>query len=432
MTALTSVVDSRVRVIGDVITIEHLSVVHGEAAAMLQAQVASGGPDSAADVLRRAVPVGLVALSLTSAGLDSGAVQRTLDTFAAALDERSQAALTGLDETLMRLSQGEHTLETAAQAALAQLPTQLERVLAGEGGNVKSAVLQAAHEAQGAALVEMRAALEEHSRAVRQSLSLDADGPVHALRRDLLSHVDATRRELGEQMSSVRAMLQAGQAQKAASAKSTRAVGLEWEAAAMAIANSVITAAGDRFEATGSRPAAGGTTRVGDGVSTVSRVITGRGRELRIVVEAKKRSKPMSAAQLRQEIAAGRQVRDAAAGLVLVPTPEEVPGGGLFARVDDYGFVCAANDPEIVSLVYCVLRELTTLLGSSSDDRTGVDLDRVEAHIAIALSALEELSEVARLSLQAEKSMQNLRAVGGRVTKKIHEALTSGLAVLHC
>jgi hypothetical protein len=374
MTALVTPTGTTVRVTGDVITIEHLRLVHGEAAAMLHAQLSAGAAEEAADALRRAVPIGLVALRLSTAGFDSGAVQRTLDTFADTLDARSNAALAGLDEALRRLNRGEHSLETATRAALAQLPVQLEQVLAGEGGNVKAAVLQAAHQAQASALSEMRAALEDHSRTVRQALSLDSDGPVQALRRDLLDRVDATRRELGEQMSTMRAMLQAAEAAKAASTKSTRAVGLEWETTAMAIAHDIVTAAGDRFEATGARPAPGGTARSGDGLATVNRAISGPGGDIKIVFEAKKRSRPLTVTQLRQEIETGRQVRDAAAGLVLVPTSAEVPGGGLFARIDNHGFVCAANDPAVVSLVYCVLRELTALLAARPNDASAIDL----------------------------------------------------------
>lgn len=92
--------------------------------------------------------------------------------------------------------------------------------------------------------------------------------------------------------------------------------------------------AGDMFERTGNQPGVGGTTRrTGDGVATLSPAITGAGRKIRIVLEAKHRSRPMTAKALRDEVALGCQVRDAAGGLVLVPTRAAV---GSAARIGDH------------------------------------------------------------------------------------------------
>lgn len=421
----------QVAVDGECVVLRELTVDHGEAAAIVRAQLEKGGPTAAAELIRRALPVGLVALSMGSAAVDTGAITRTLDSFAEQLDARSKQALEGLDQAVTRLQAGEQAVAQAATGALAQLPGQVEAALAGEAATVRTAVGEATRAVQAAGLQELRAALAQHSEAMRNVLSLDREGPVQALRRDLHEQLDGTRRELTEQLTQVRGLLQAAQAHKTAAAKSSRAVGQEWEAQATAIADEVITAAGDRFEATGSRPAPGGTARTGDGVAVISTAITGHGRTVRIVVEAKKRSRPLTAKQLRDEATTARQVREATASLTLVPTAAEVPGQGSFARVDDLAFVVAADEPSTVSLVYLVLREMTALLTIRQDDGTEVNLGQLEAQIGIALTALEEFQEVGRLALQAQRSLESLRAVGGRVHEKIHQALTSGLSILH-
>ena len=117
-----------------------------------------------------------------------------------------------------------------------------------------------------------------------------------------------------------------------------------------------------------------------------------------------------------------------------MPTAEEVPGGGRFARVDDLAFVVAADDLTTVSLVYRILREMTALLTVRSSEGDEVDVAKLESQRNLALSALSALSEfdeVGRLAGQAQKNLENLRAIGGRVHKKLYDALTGGLTILH-
>lgn len=421
-----------VTVVGDRLVIHDLTVSHGEAAAIARMQLEEGGPQALADLVSRALPVGLVSVSMGSAAVDTAAIQRTLDSFADRVDVKSRSALEGLDETLSRLRAGEQLVAKAASDTLSRLPAQIESALRGESGSVRAAVTEATRAAQAAGMQEIRSALTQHAESMRNVLSLDTQGPVAALRRDLLDELTSTRQELAEQLTVVRGMLHAAQAQKVAASKNTRAIGLDWEAEAVEIANEIVTSAGDRFEACGSQPGVGGTTRrTGDGVATLTPAITGHGRSVRIVIEAKKRSKPLTPKQLREEVAAARGVRDAAAGLVLVPTASEVPGGGRFARVDDLAFVVAADDLPTATLVYLVLRELTALVAVRQDDGDELDLTKLEGHLNLALMSLAEFDSVGRLAVQAEKSLVELRTIGSRVQRKIHEALTGGLMVLH-
>lgn len=421
-----------VTVTGENLVIHDLTITHGEAAAFVRSQLADHGPEAAADLLRRAVPVGLVALSMGTAGIDTGSLARTLDTFAERVDSKSVAALASLDQALTRLQAGEDAVGRTAAAVLESLPAQVEQALAGQAGNVRASVVEATRVVQAAGLQELTTALARHSESVRDALSLDREGPVRMLRQDILDELNGTRRELGEQLTAVRGLVEAAQAAKTAGAKSSRAIGATNEDEAMALCHDVVTAAGDLFERTGGQPGVGGTTRrTGDGVVTLSPAITGHGRQVRICVEAKARSRPLSAKAHREEIAAGCRVRDAAGGLVLVPTNAEVPGGGSFARVDTCAYVVSTEDPATVELIFLLLREQVAMLAVPHEDDTEVDLAQIEARLNLALAGISQLDEVGRLAVAAHKALEKLIALGRDTQVKVRATLTEGIALLH-
>ncbi|WP_416956732.1 hypothetical protein ACNKF0_06415 [Nocardioides sp. T5] len=415
----------------DTVVIHDLSVTHGEAAALVRSHMSEHGPEAAADLVRRAIPVGLVALSLGTAGIDTGSLTRTLDAFAERVDEKSGAALASLDQTLTRLRGGEEAVARAAGAVLDKLPAQVEAALAGQAGNVRASVMEAARAVQDAGVQEITTALARHSESVRDALSLDREGPVRMLRQDLLEELGGTRRELGEQLALVKGLVEAAQVAKTAGAKNSRAIGAANEDDAMALCHDVVTAAGDLFERTGSQPGAGGTRRSGDGVVTLSQAITGHGRQVRLVVEAKSRTRPLSAKQHRDEVANACRVRDAAGGLVLVPKNEEVPGGGSFARVDTCAYVVSTERAETVELIYLLLREHVAMLKVRHDDGSEIDLDQIETRLNIALASIEQFDEVGRLANSAKTSIERLIVLGRDTQIKVRDSLTEGIALMH-
>ena len=200
LSALPTPEHDLVDVTADSLVLTNLVVHHPETVAIASRQLTEHGPDALADLIRRAVPVGLLALTTGAAATDTAVIQRTLDDFARNVDDRSAAALAGLNQTLDRLRAGEQAVAKAAQDALSRLPAQLESVLSGEAGNVRAAVKEAARAVQDAGTAEVRAALTQHSESVRNALSLDREGPVQSLRSDILTELNGTRRELAEQM----------------------------------------------------------------------------------------------------------------------------------------------------------------------------------------------------------------------------------------
>lgn len=181
-----------VTVTGETVVIHDLTVSHGEAASLVRGQLVENGPDAAADLVRRALPVGLVALAVGSAGIDTGSLTRTLDAFADRVDEKSEAAIASLDQTLTRLRSGEEAVARTAGSVLEKLPAQVEAALAGQAGSVRASVVEAARAVQTAGLQELTTALARHSESVRDALSLDREGPVRMLRQDLLDELSGT------------------------------------------------------------------------------------------------------------------------------------------------------------------------------------------------------------------------------------------------
>lgn len=416
----------------NVVVFHDLTICHPESAAFLLAQQAQNGPDVMVDLVRRALPVGIVALSAGAAGMDTGRLTRTLDSFSDRIDAKSSAAIASLGQTVERLHAGEDMVIQTARSVLEAFPAQVEAALAGQAGTVRASVTEATRAAQAAALQELNAALDRHAASVQAAVSLDREGPVRTLRQDVLLEVNNVRRELSDQLSGVRALIEATQAVAAAGVKTSRARGDSFEADAMALCHDIATAAGDMFERTGDQPGVGGTTRrVGDGVATLSPAISGPGRKIRIVVEAKVRSRPLSAKAHAEEIANGCRVRDAAGGLVVVPTDEQVPGNGPFARVDGCSYVVSAADPRTVALLYLLLREHVAILSLRQGDESDVDLVKLEAKLKLALEQIAELDEVGRLGNAAKKQLEKLLIIGQQTQQKIRDNLTEGLTLLH-
>lgn len=418
---------------GDRIRLDDLVVQHGEAAALLGAELEQHGAAAAIELIAKALPVGLIAVTMSASALDTGAVSRTLDDFAQRVDDRSNQALARLEDTVTRLRSGEDAVAAASEAVrhlLTALPQQVESglssALSGGTGDIRAAVAEAARHVQAAGLAELNAALRTHSASVEHVLTLDRESPISTLRQDLLTELGGVRREITQQVNDVRALVEASQAVKQAAVKTTRAAGAAWEHEAMSLASSVVANAGDLFDLTAGQPGRGTTSRAGDAVATLNQLITGANR-VRIVLEAKHRSKAMTSTQLRAEVRKVCEVREAAGCLILVPEPDQVPGGGLFARIDDNGFVVASSDPDTVSLVYLVMREIVAITSNRAGNVGAVDADALRARVNAALNGLAQFDEVARLANQASRNLEDIKKVGLRCRDTIRGHLTATL-----
>ncbi|SOC50163.1 hypothetical protein SAMN05660748_2903 [Blastococcus aggregatus] len=426
-----------VTVTDDGVEISHLRITHPETVAIARRELAEHGPAALADTIAGAVVVGMVATGLQrSTGDTTAAMQRALTGFDKAVKARAAATVAQLDGLLSRVDATEAATRQAVATTLAQLPAQIERglsiSLAGGADDVREAVRQATATAQAEALAALERVVTLHSEQVRAVISTENPGsPIAALRRDLTATVENTRRELVDGLAAVRALVQAQQAGQAAHTKTSAAIGRDWEdTVALAVA-SWAQASADVVEHVGSRPAPGSSTRkTGD---VLVRIMSGN--QPVLIVEAKHRQKRPSMRAFRDELAEARRVRGAHAALAVVPTADDVPGppGSSWARVDTASWIVAAEDPQVMTLVLGVVRELTVLAAASTGADPTVDASRARTAIGHLLDLLTRFEDVSKHVSTAEKALINirstaegLRAALAAQVQDAHRALTDG------
>jgi hypothetical protein len=418
---------AQVTVVGDQLEIDHLTVSHSETVALARSELIEAGPAALADSIRAAVVIGLAAIRLArSSGDTTATLQRVLDGFDDALAQRAEITVTQLDEALARVDATEQAARQAVTAAIAELPTRIETgltsALASGGHDVHEAVRRATATAASEALTQLERVVRLHTDQVRSVVSTEnPSSPLAALRRDLTGSLESTRRELIEGLAAVRALVQAGQAQHTASRKTPTVVGREWEDCVSEAVSRWAAATNDVVEHVGSQPAPGTTRKTGD---IVVQLMTGT--RPRMVIEAKRRQRPLTSRQLREELAEGRRVRNTATALAVVPSPEHVPGPGRYARIDQHSWVVAGDDLDLLTLMLAVIRELTLIESVGQDEQSAIDVARAQTAISHALDLLSRIDTITKNVTTAETALGNIRgtadALRGALTTHLQEA----------
>ncbi|SNR85909.1 hypothetical protein [Blastococcus mobilis] len=425
-----------VTVLDDQLVIRHLRLDHPETVALAARELAEHGPEALTDTVSAALVVGMVAAGLQRSGGNHAAVmQRALAGFDRALEQRATDTLTQLDGLLNQVTASEQATRQAAEAALADLPRRIEQGLAaaltGGAGDVREAVRQAAVTAQREALGQLESVVRTHSDSVRSVVSTENPAsPLSALRRDLTAAVDGARRELGEGLAALQALVQAQQAGQAAARKNSAAVGKDWEDRVAVGVASWAQATGDLIEHVGSQPAPGTTRRVGD---VLVRIITSTSTRPVLIVEAKRRQRRPSMRAFRDELNDALRVRGAHSALAVVETADDVPGPGSWARVDRTCWVVAADRPELLTLVLGIVRELTILAAAQTGADSSVDIGRARTAVDHLLDLLSRFDDVSKHVSTAEKTLTNIRATADGLRQALtvqiqdaHHALRAG------
>jgi len=107
---------------GDTLHIESLAITHPEAAALARKHATAHGDDSLADLVRTALPIGIVALTLGGQGMNTASIQRTFDAFGAHVNAATTSTLAELEKTTTALRVGEQDLADRAKRVLERLP----------------------------------------------------------------------------------------------------------------------------------------------------------------------------------------------------------------------------------------------------------------------------------------------------------------------
>jgi hypothetical protein len=136
----------------------------------------------------------------------------------------------------------------------------------------------------------------------------------------------------------------------------------------------------------------------------------------------------------RDELAEARRIRGAHAALAVVPTADDVPGppGSSWARVDTASWIGAAADPQVLTLVLGVVRELT-ILAARRPAPTPRSTSAARTAIGHLLDLLARFEDVSKHVSTAEKALTNVRATADGLRAALaaqvqdaHRALTDG------
>jgi hypothetical protein len=394
----------RVTLTHDTLIVHGLRVTHPETVALARAHLDEHGPETLPAAISTAIVVGMVASRLAREHGDvAGRMEAVLTGWRQDLERQGGDVLTRIDGVLSRLDEAERAASQAAHQALSHFPEQVEMALRGEAGTVRTAVREAASAVQQEALRQVDGVVRGHSAELRTLLSTENPaGPIAQLRRDLTQAVEVTRRELGDGLATVRATLEA---QRVTRKRDSNALGSSWEAHIGSLIRDWATSTGDIAEPVGSTAAPGGTARTGDVLISVM-----SGAQPKIVIEAKNRARSMSVAQARAELATARRVRRAHAGVLIVQSPDQMPGGsGRWVRVDTHSWVVAAEDADLLGLVLSTVRQMLLAEGAAASNAANVDVGAAQTAVRSALDLLRRFDELAKHTHAASRSLGHLR-----------------------
>lgn len=365
--------DQDVRIDGDRIVVERLVLVDPGLAAF----VADRPPEDRAELLARALRVGLLALQDASATLDVEAVRREFEKLVSQTELANERAAKAVEQTL-RLNFGDED---------GRLPRTLERFL-GDRGELQRFVSDLFDESKrDSAVGRLRAQLGEYFDGDGSKLALLLDptrlgSPLYQFRDEVARGF----REIGEKLVEIQA---ASEARAKERAKGT-AKGGDFEDLLEPLLGELARGAGDLLDRTSDE--AGDTLRSkkGDFVITVSDALA-RGADLRIVVEAKDR--PVSARVIRDELREAKENRSAAVAIVVF-TPQHAPTGvaPFDIRAGDVYCVIDPEAPEMATLEAAV--RLARLLAVATLDDREVEIDATA--VAAALDGVREQLDAIR------------------------------------
>jgi hypothetical protein len=343
----------------------------------LAAFVAERPAEDRAELLMRALRVGLLALQDASATLDVEAVRREFEKLVTQTELANERAAKAVEQTL-RLNFGDED---------GRLPRTLERFL-GDRGQLQRFVNDLFDETKrDSAVGRLRAQLGEYFDGDGSKLAQLLDptrlgSPLYQFRDEVARGF----REIGEKLVEIQA---ASEARAKERAKGT-AKGGDFEDLLEAMLGELARGAGDLLDRTSDE--AGDTLRSkkGDFVITVSDALA-RGADLRIVVEAKDR--PVSARAIRDELREAKENRSAAVALVVF-TPQHAPTGvaPFDIRAGDVYCVIDPEAPEAATLEAAV--RLARLLAVTTLDDREVEIDA--AAVTTALDGVREQLEAIR------------------------------------
>lgn len=362
-----------VRIAGDRIDVERVTLTDGPLAAWLAAQPA----DDHAVLVERALRIGLTALQSVGVTLNLDAVRAEFERFAdqsRAANERAAEALEGVLRTNFADGDG-------------RLPRTLETFL-GDRGKLRGMVEELFDPTRrDSAIGRISGMLDTYFDGDASHLARLLDptrlgSPLHQFRSEVADGFRLLQEKL--------VAIEAAQAARAGERAKSAAKGGDFEVVIESLLGEIARGANDILERTGTESGDDGRSKKGDFVLTLDPDLA-RGSELRVVIEAKDRK--MSGREMRDELRAAKTNRDAAAALVVF-TPAHAPAGiaPFDVRAGDVYAVIDPADPDVATLQAAVRLTRLLALASLRESQAEVDLTEVRA----ALTAIRECLEVVR------------------------------------
>ena len=353
---------AQVEVHGERIVVEQLTLADPALAAFLGQRP----PEDRPAIVERALHIGLLAIQDAGTSLDVGVVRREFEQLlqrAESANERAVAALDGVLRTNFADGEG-------------RLPRTLEQFL-GDRGQLRSFVSDLFDEGRrDSAIGRMRELLGRYFEGDSSRLALLLDptrlgSPLHQFRTEVADNFG----KLNERLTAIEAAASARASERARSA----AKGADFEAAVGALLADICHGTGDLLERTADEAGAVIRSKKGDFLVTLDERVT-RGADVRVVVECKDR--PVSARAIREELAAARQNRGAAAALVCFTidhappavAPFHLHGSDVYCVVDRQ-----APEPEVIE---AALR-LSRLVALATLDKVEAEIDSAAIGAAI-------------------------------------------------
>jgi hypothetical protein len=394
-----------VRVAGDRIEVDRVTVHDGPLAAWLAAQP----PDDHPVLVERAVRIGLTALQSVGVTVNLDAVRTEFERFAdqsRAANERAAQALEGVLRANFADGDG-------------RLPRTLETFL-GDRGKLRSMVDELFDPGRrDSAIGRISGMLDTYfdgdaSRLARLLDPTRLGSPLHQFRTEVADGFRLLQDKL--------VALEAAQAARAGERAKSAAKGADFEDLLEELLGDIARGANDLLERTGMDAGDAGRSKKGDFVLTLDPDLC-RGADVRVVVEAKDRK--VSGREMRDELRAAKTNRDAAAALVVF-TPAHAPAGiaPFDVRAGDVYAVIDPADPDVATLQAAVRLARLVALATLRESEAEVDVAEVQA----ALTAIREALEAIR-SLKVQ--LTNIGSTSSAVSQgldKLREAVLAWIS----
>lgn len=382
-----------VTVDGDRVTIDGLTLVDQGLAAV----VAERPVDERADLVTRALRIGLIALQDAGASLDVDVVRREFEAMVRHTESLNERVAAQVDEVLRQnFADGD-----------GRLPRTLESFL-GDRGQLRTFTRELFdEERRDSAIGRMRVLLGNYFDGDASHLARLLDptrlgSPLHQFRVEVGKGFD----QLNDRLTAIEAAATARASERSRSA----AKGADFENLVEELLADCVRGGDHILERTADLAGNVIRSRKGDFVLTLDPA-TARGAALRVVVECKDRA--VSGKAMRDELIEARRNRDAAVGLVVFSTKHAPSGIAPFdVRMGDVYCAIDPADPKLADIQAAV--RLARLLALSSVRDTTDTLDATAVH--------EALQRV-RAELDALRGLKTTLTTIGTAAKSVHAGL---------